>query len=303
MDNEYLIDGCAFLNRGISRICDKLSDEELPEVVLCIALGIERLLKSVLYTLNPIYVFKVQEFKNTVAILHTDRLTSAADSSKEIAAKPNRDVLSFRAALARAKTVSEVISDHTALLYSLSEQRDIVAHCMLSMLKLERCRQILERDLCTFLRAFAAETGVTEQRLFGTNKVKFQKFSADHQDDVETKLSLKLDIHKNNYKQLFNQPGYEASMCKKTHDYVSRVSKSSYRFRQLFICPACGNKAVVSLETDYDIIDGEGVITGMFVTELRCFYCKLHIEEYDEIDYLHLNEDVLAEEYPDHEEL
>ena len=61
-------------------------------------------------------------------------------------------------------------------------------------------------------------------------------------------------------------------------------------------CPACSNDALLTAEVDFDYCEGQVHPVGVFVSGLRCLFCKLDIEDYDEIDHMKLNELILPEE-------
>jgi len=294
MDNEYLRDGCRFLKKAVGSICDGIGPETLPDVVLGAALGLERLLKAVLFDLNPVYVFNKQDFKNTAPILHSAHLTTVAEGSKEIAKKPDADVLSFRAALVRAVTVSQVIADHKNFLHAVSGQRDIVAHCLLSQLNDSVCHNILERDLFPFLCDFATQMDVARDDLFGSHETRFHRLSIENQEDVEARVNSRLEFYAKECARITSKPDYnKRKIGRQTSVYADRIDASGEaQIAKVICCPACGNKAVVSLCVEFDFADGGGYPSNAFVDELRCFYCGLHIELYDEIDFLNLDDEI-----------
>jgi hypothetical protein len=289
MQNDYLKDARLFLNDAAKRVVDGIDDGSLPTTVMLAALGVERLLKGILFSVNPLYVYKNQDFKNTVPIVYPDRLV-AGTKSREIATEPNRDVYSFRAALARCSAVSKTTAKHTSLLHRLASQRDIVAHCELSQLDRTLCGQLLKRDLFSLLFDYANELGIATAKLMGPKEMALQKLAAENQDDVKERVTQKLALHLKKWEQLKNTPHFCESMNSKTTSRLAIVAKNSDVVGTTVACPACKHDAIVLLEPDYEIMDGEGVLTGVFATELRCFYCKLHISEYDELDQLRIQQ-------------
>jgi hypothetical protein len=128
--NEYLKDASFFLRRAAGLIEEGMPREKTIEASLHFAFGMERLLKSILFDLNPIYVYKSQEFKNTAPLLYRDRLLPNASHNREIAKEPDADVLTFKLSLLRSKSISQIADRHTNLLFSLSNFRDIIAHLL-----------------------------------------------------------------------------------------------------------------------------------------------------------------------------
>ena len=95
--NNYLKDTQFFLKKASSIISRDIDEEQVIDATLFFALGIERLLKSILWSINPIYILKDQSFKNTAPILYKEELlTKNLSSNKEFSTNPDSDVLQQR---------------------------------------------------------------------------------------------------------------------------------------------------------------------------------------------------------------
>jgi hypothetical protein len=270
-----------------------MNGEEMEDVLLGIAIGMERLLKGILYDLNPMYVYKTPTFKNLAQILHEDKIVAGAKS--ELSDKADADVVSFRTALSMASAISATTFKHKAFLFRLSEQRDIVAHCQLSLFDRGSARNILLRDLYFVLKEYSKEIGIPLQTILGSSEIPLAKIAADNQTDLPQKINAKLDAHRKQWAQLQKQAGYIAKAERLTKQRVeAKVTGDWGDWGQTIDCPACGQTAVVRIEPDVDIQDGEAVVMGVFVTNLICAYCKLEIADYNEIDYLGLNQSARA---------
>jgi hypothetical protein len=293
MDNEYSSGAGLFLKKAASIIEESMSRETIIEGTLFFALGTERILKSILFDLNPIYVFKNQDFKTTISILYGSRLLSSSSHNKEISGSPDADLLTFKLSLLRAQAVSEVTHAHSSLLFSLSNWRDIVAHSGLSALDLEKCRLLLLRDFYPLIAGYSAELSVPIGRFIGSHEIRLASLSAKHQESVEDKVRMKLESHRIIWKQQCANPGYEEKMRAKTQLALKASKERSGSFVELVSRPACGNDALLSAEVDFDYCEDQVHPVGVFVSGLRCLFCKLHIEGYDEIDHMKLNELIL----------
>ena len=62
------------------------------------------------------------------------------------------------------------------------------------------------------------------------------------------------------------------------------------------ICPACENTAIVTFENEYEEI-ADNVREGYsFVTDVRCYYCDLVIDDSQEMDYLEIEQSLIWEQ-------
>jgi len=127
MSNDYFRDSAYFLRSAADKIRENMNKEDVVSGALFFSLGIERILKGILYDLNPIYIYKSPDFKNSVCILYKERLLPNFKKNRDISKKPNEDVLGFRSALSRAMSISKIAAERASLLFALSNIRDIVA--------------------------------------------------------------------------------------------------------------------------------------------------------------------------------
>ena len=299
MKNEYMDDSPFFLTRAAAKTKERMSKEGVIEATLFLALGVERLLKGILFDLNPVYVYKSQDFKNTVSLLYGNKLVSEWAKNKEISGSPDADVLTFKLSLLRTKAVSKAAEKHTSMLFALSNWRDVIAHNALSMLDIEKCRTLLLRDFYPMVRDFSSELNLSMSRLLGSHEIRLASLSASHQESIEEKVKVRLDAHARRWAQLQNVPGYATKMKNKNDSALRAAANKRDVFVELVPCPACENEAILTAEVDFDYDDGNVWPTGAFVSGLKCFYCKLEIEDYDEIDHLELHDYITPE--PDYE--
>ena len=61
----------------------------------------------------------------------------------------------------------------------------------------------------------------------------------------------------------------------------------------LISCPVCENISLLYYEPDVEYEHGITVLNGLYVTELECNFCRLRIFDYDEVDYLRLNDQLM----------
>ena len=55
-------------------------------------------------------------------------------------------------------------------------------------------------------------------------------------------------------------------------------------------CPACAQSALLELEIDYDCDGEDWYPVGPFVERLRCPFCDLSLNDFEEIDHFALND-------------
>lgn len=299
MKNEYMDDSSFFLKRAAVKTRDGMSKEAVVEAILLLALGVERLLKGILFALNPVYIYKTQDFKNTISLIYGGKLLPGWTENKEISGTPDGDVLTFKLSLLRTKAISRTAEKHTSMLFALSNWRDIVAHNTLSKLEIEKCRTLLLRDFYPLVRDFSSELNLSISRLLGSHEIRLASLSASHQESIEDKVNVRLDAHARRWAQLQNVSGYATKMKNKSERIVRAAANKRDNFVQLVPCPACDNDAILTAEVDFDYDDGHVCPIGAFVSSLKCLYCKLEVEDYEEIDYLELNAYITPE--PDYE--
>lgn len=296
MENEYINDSTFFLTRAASKTKETMSTEVVVEAILFLALGVERLLKGVLFALNPVYIYKAQDFKNTVSLIYGERLLPGWKDNKEIAGSPDADVLTFKLSLLRTKAISQTAEKHTSMMFALSNWRDIIVHNALSRLDIEKCRTLLLRDFYPLMTDFSTELNISISKFLGSHSIRLASLSSIHQESIEEKVKVRLDAHAMKWEQLRNMPGYAEKMKNKNESVLRAGANRRDTLLDLVPCPACKNDAILSGEVDFDYDDDHAWPVGVFVSSLKCLFCKLEVEDYDEIDHLELNTHFIPEE-------
>jgi hypothetical protein len=277
--NDYIDDASHFLTLGVQLICAPSGD--VVNGALFTAIGAEKLLKGLLWRVNPVFVLKEQDFKHVVPTLYPERLVATEKRDSEIAATPNCDVVSMRTSILRAKVLSEAVSKHKGVLFALASYRDVIAHRPTRELDQKKVRGTLIRDVYPMLAAVAIELNVPLDSLIGGRAVRLAGLAAKHQTDVEDRVRLILEVHRAKWSQLKGVPGFVDKMKWRTASALAEGQKRSVR------CPACANEALLSLEVEYETVDGQPRSAGEVPKALFCYFCKLSID--DEIDLDHLS--------------
>ena len=294
--NEYHEDASFFLRKAAKLISYLMAREEILDASLFFALGMERMLKGILYDINPIYVFKNQDFKHTAPLLYKSRLLPNASRNQEIASTPEADVLTFKLSLLRAKAFSGATERHSNLLFALANARDIIAHRPLSELDLDKLRLLMQRGFHPLVEDYAKEIGQKTSRFLGSEEVRLSNLSSKtkREEALEEKIEAKLKSHAEQWAMRKEKPDYAQAMQAKTNT-IAAESYLNVTYEKVE-CPACRNDALITIEPEYDIIDREGVLVGVFVSSLRCLFCDLVLDSYEELDYVNVDS-LLDEEY------
>ncbi len=271
--NNYLQDSSVFFKQVSRGVKKQISDNEVIQLSFNLALGCERLLKGILYDINPTYVLIESDFKHSIQIIYKHKLIKESINSKELVSKPNANVISFSNSLLKAQLVSETVHSHKNVLFVISNMRDIIAHCELRLLDLNKLKEILQRDFYTMMKAFSKELKIKQSHFFEQNHIKLSRISRELQTDLDKHLELLLDEHKNIWKIMSGQPGYSAEKILNTKSILKTPNK------EICSCPSCNNDAIIYFKPieELDIQKMEQVIIGFQAKKLKCQFCKIEI--------------------------
>lgn len=139
--NDYINDSGLFFKDIAKRINNDIGDFEVINLTMNFAIGLEKLLKGILFDINPTYILIQPEFKNSVQILYKNKLLSGESISTDLAKNPNGDVITFRNSVLRALCISKTTYENKNILFMLSDARDIIAHCELKHIDLPKYKK------------------------------------------------------------------------------------------------------------------------------------------------------------------
>ena len=284
-NNPYINDSLIFFETVSKGIKQNLTNSEIINLTMHFALGLERLLKGILYSINPVYILMSPEFKNSLPIYYKPKIIADATGTKEIAKVPNADVITFRNSLLRAQLLSKVTYDNKALLFTISNARDIIAHHELSNLDYTSLKIMLLRDYYPLMKAFSIELKIADQPFFHGKHIQLAKYSSKLQDTIEKKIELRFEGIKARYTMLKTIPGYIEDKDVLTSECLSKPNKF------LIKCPCCQNNALIYSKPIFEFSQYEkfDMKIGYEIIKLKCFYCKLEIEDYKELDFLKIS--------------
>jgi hypothetical protein len=284
-ENPYLNDSLLFFKLVSSGINQNLTKEDSISLLIYLALGIERLLKGILYSINPVYILITPEFKNSLPVFYKSRILPEATGTKEIAESPNEDVITFRNSLLRSQLLSKTANNNKSLLFTISNARDIIAHHELSKLDYDNLKLLLLRDYYPLMKSFSDELSIKPVHIFYGKHIQLARFSSKLQDSIEKKIELKFEAIRATFKMLEPNPGYIEDKDSLTIEAFNKGNKFIAK------CPCCGYNALIYAKPIFEFNPYEKVDIkiGYEIKKLKCFYCKLEAVDYKELDYLKIS--------------
>jgi hypothetical protein len=252
------------------------------QAALNFAIGMERLLKGILYEVNPTYILISPEFDHSLAVLYKNRIIKNEDNKTVLVSKPAADVITFKNSLLRCSAISSAAQKNKNRLFGLSNARDIIAHNDLEQLDIQKTRVLLQRDFYFVVLDFIDELQITKPKCFGAYEEMLINVSRSHQQDAKNVLRLKLEEHRREWEILKG----DIEQVRHKTVITDELLESEHRYETS--CPACNQRAVLLAEPDYvvDVDSAEKRAVGEFVRLIHCEFCGLNIDDDTELDEL-----------------
>jgi len=278
--NKYIKDSFFFLRTTSRSISKRMNDEKVIHATLNLALGLERILKGILFDINPLYILLNPEFKNSVQCFYSKSIID----KKQLAKAVDEDVITYRKSLLRSQVFSKCCTDYTNVLFKISDARDIIVHHELNRLDIKSLREILIRDYYPMMKAFVDELKIPKNKIFDGVHIKLSTLSSSLQSDLESKISLMLETHREKWKMLKNNPGFIEKRQLVTSNVLRDINNEEC------FCPSCENPAVLYLSPIFEFspVDGERYQIGSEVIKLKCQFCKLETDEPSVLDKFYI---------------
>lgn len=256
---------------------------EKKNATLWLAIGLEKLLKGILYSINPLYILKNPEFKNSIQVFYSDKVFNNFELSKQ----KDEDVIAMQAAILMCIPISQSVSEHKNVLMKIKNARDIIAHHDSSSLDLDEMIITLKRDFYPFLDSLSKEFDLGGQTNFFNNlHSKLAKISSSLQENAIKALQLKITAAKSNWVTLEKTKTFNILKPKSS---TLKILEKDFAFP--VECPSCSNQAVVFATPimEFDYSKKELIEVGLNVKELKCEFCSLEINDSRELDELKIN--------------
>jgi len=280
--NKYIASSFGFLVESASRISEEMTEVAIIQATLNYAIGMERLLKGILFNVNPTYILVSPEFNHSVKVLYKEKIIESEDSKSILASTPTADVITFRNSLLRGAAVSRATQKNKNRLFGLSNLRDIIAHNDLALLNIEKAKLLLQRDFYFILLDYVDELNIDRSECFGSYEAILIDVSRGHEQDVNNIIRLKLEDHRREWEVAKRN----IELVKQKTRVTDELLESEHRYETA--CPACNQRAVLFAEADYvvDLESAEKRVVGEFARLIHCEFCGLHVSDDTELDEL-----------------
>ncbi len=280
--NTYTSSSNIFLRVCASRISEDMDNDDVLQAVLNFAVGIERLLKGILFNINPTYILVSPEFNHSMQVLYKSKIIKSTETKAIFAKAPVANVITFRNSLLRATAVSQAALKNKNRLFGLSNLRDIVAHHDLEKFDYKSARTLLQRDFYFILLDFHDEKTIDKIDCFGDYENSLITVSKQHKQDIKNIIRLKLEEHRKQWEKIKDNPQDVRDRTIVTDEQL----ESNHRYETT--CPACNQRAVLFSEPDYvyDFETSEKNEVGEFVRLIDCSFCGLVVYDGNELDEL-----------------
>lgn len=281
-NNFYKDAHCIFKDLS-KKIAEKSIQNPMDAIhsTLLFALGMEKLLKGILFDINPVFILVDSDFKNAFSVYHLDRLISDNKKTDEINQKPNGDVIAFQSSVMRATLVSQAAHDHKNILMRLKNARDIIVHNSFDKLNTDELKVFLNRDFYVILKAFSDELQWTEIHCFNNQNPQLALIASSIEGDIEKRIKLKIDAAIGKWKVEKKQ-----DLRRKRAKTVGLLNSSEFVFPST--CPCCKNYAVVFTNpiVEYNQFIKKEIQVGQQILKFQCLFCGLMVNDYQELDVL-----------------
>ncbi|MDE7074635.1 MAG: hypothetical protein K2O69_06255 [Odoribacter sp.] len=285
--NAYLKEASSILQSISKRIADNEieKDKDIIENTLLFAVGTEKLLKGLIYKINPIYIMESPDYKYSVQCHYADKIIN-----KEGLQKPKVEVIALESSILRASNFSEAVYKHKNTLMKLKNARDIIMHRLCNELNITELKLLLQRDFYPMLKAIGDENKLGCDKLFFNNlNTKLAEISSTLQTDIDKRIQIKIDGNLKKWQTLKNSKGQSEEKFK-SKALALLESNNAYPC----ICPCCQNYATVFTQPilEFNAIMKQDIIIGTDTLKLKCGYCSFEVTDYKELDHLKITPDI-----------
>lgn len=280
--NIFFLDSTSFISKADELVKPKMLDNDAILASLLASLGIEKILKGILWEINPIYIFAKTTFEESSEALYSG-LYVEEKKSKDII---DPDTITFKTAIQRSKFFSKTVTSHFSLLYKLANIRNKIAHNICSLSDRNFIRPFLLKEFRPLIKEFCEELKFRKNTFFNAFPVIISRYENEKEEQeisLEEEISNKLKKHLLIWKKRKKDVTF-------IHNKESLTNNSIDITKNVIIkCPACSNNSLLYYEPDFEYSDGQSILIGFYVTCLSCLFCDLYIIDYDEIDHFNLD--------------
>ncbi len=294
--NEYTKDGVAFIRRASGKSLDDVFVDpmELNEAVLLYAMGIEKLLKGILWEINPLLIYEDMSLKNICLTVYNDRLTDWARNrltpKNQNADQPDNKVHTGNATLAAAANFSKTADKRGPTLRELFRLRGIIAHRAKNEFNFRDTLRFLKKHFYPLVSELAFEMKIDDVSMFfadgAEEKLKNTAAAIVANDKVAEQCEkLKIDHLAVWQARKDDQIALKKAKASMSLD-LDCLSIGSKSF-DVVACPFCGQDAILLISM-VEVPDGDGMAEERFVIGLKCHFCAAAITDPDMVEELQL---------------
>lgn len=286
--NDYTKDASMIFQNISRKIADGQYDNnniEIIDGVLWFAIGVEKLLKGLLYNINPTYILEKPEYENSAIYLYSDKILN-----KEGLKADNINVITFTKSLVRVSNFCETILHNKHAFMNLRDLRDTIAHKPIKQLNIDDLRLLLLRDFYPLLKSLSDSMNIGGDLYFFNNlNAKLAQISSSLETDIAKALKIRIDGILKDWNTKKKAPGQsELKFKQKTLSLLS--DDYTYPCK----CPCCKNYAVVYTKPIYEFnpIEKKLMVVSVETQKLICGYCGFDTNKYNELDYLKIQPEI-----------
>lgn len=275
-----------FIAKVSKSIVDKkLDSDSVRENILLLAVGIEKLLKGIIYSINPLYVLEKPDFYNSVQIEYMGKIKNKDSNTFK---EPEDNVIALQQSIVRSMVFSESVYKYQGVLWQLKSIRDNIAHHHKDKVNIDKAKILLERDFYPLLKAISDEFNLKGKTKFFNNAIsQLSEISSNLQKDVKEKIKLRIDGARSHWETLKNNVTYDKNKCLDNLKNELKIKDIAFPCQ----CPSCDNNGIVYTSPIFQfnsyLLDMEQV--GEKIEGFKCFYCHLNIVDYEELEDLQIS--------------
>jgi len=262
-----------------------MKEEEIEDATFFFALGMERVCKGLLFDINPSFILETSKFAEIVTALYPDKIIDA--SAPEISNSKAPNYSKFKDLISRSAHFYQACAKNKDILNNLREYRNTLAHRPLRLFVHAEVHKWLIGVYYPVVSSILEEAKIEYVQALGSRAQLLENLSrnAKHEEEVARRVAATLSTFRSKWEKLNNQKYMQLSNAKTNIDLTQSRSTHDNSYDQ-YSCPACRNPAVLEVEPDFDFADGVGFLSGVYPLELRCHYCGLTVNDYEDLSYL-----------------
>ncbi|MCH8823028.1 MAG: hypothetical protein IH984_05915 [Planctomycetes bacterium] len=299
--NAFFTDATYNLNRAAALLDQKMDNDQVEDATMQFAFGIERIFKGIIHDVNPLLLLESAKIENAISVLYRDKMIPKhrEKADKEARSKRiNSRLLSFQGSMLRAAKFSNTTELNIGLLTKLSHYRGIIAHRKIAEFDHSYVKSLILRVFHPIVTSFAAEIGLDLDKCFATKSAQLYRISESlvKQANFQQSFTDLLKQHAKIWEQRSGDENLVATTMKGTQSELVNYPIAD-TFVEEYPCPACENPSILFIDKDWDVdrTNGEAFVTGIYVSGLECRFCDLELNDYEQFDYLELNEWLVEE--------